>query len=129
MTFGEWPEHKAGYYRVHHEELGPDIPDEYGSSMVGPFGLGQVWRPSVDGYGIPHVLMGPEDPDNPEGRWCVTLDERLVFSFESKAEIERMLPLLAHSMAVAAGYSCHGKNSVYNPNPYKRRMVQVDINP
>ncbi len=33
--------------------------------------------------------------------------------------------LLANAMAHAAGYSCHGANSVWRPNPYKVGVVKI----
>lgn len=60
------------------------------------------------------------------GQWNVIYDGRFCALAEDLEELNRWLPLLANVQAVANGYSCHGENSVYRPNPHKVRVFCID---
>lgn len=78
----------------------------------------------VDGFDVPDITVNAVK--NPQGD---------IVSYEFIADNRFSLPdvppvlfnsvawFIANAMAVAAGYSCHGENSVENPNPYKKRVI------
>jgi hypothetical protein len=48
-----------------------------------------------------------------DGDWCwsVTVDDRFMYHFECREDVEMVLPILAQGMAVAAGFTSHGPHS------------------
>ena len=90
----------------------------YGVRFVGPFV--EEWKIQIDGYRVPHLRAILHSGAN-DGRVSISLDERFGIDAE-QSEAAKWLPFIANCMAVAAGYSCHGENSVKDPNPYKVKM-------
>lgn len=74
---------------------------------------------TIDGYLVPQIEVG-EDPST--GKWCLFLDRRYGTEPVELEELHRWLPIVANALAIGAGYSCHGENSVDRPNPYKVRV-------
>jgi len=74
---------------------------------------------TIDGYVVPLVEVG-EDPST--GLWCLFLDGRYGTPPVDIEELHRWLPMIANAVAIGAGYSCHGENSVWRPNPHKVRV-------
>lgn len=81
----------------------------------------EVYRVPVDGDGRQVYLTEERDdgatvvrPHDGPIRWELLLDGRFGFDFETREEIERIIPILADGMAVAAGYACHGSNNRLN---------------
>lgn len=73
---------------------------------------------TIDGYKVPYLTVRPTD----DGRVDVMIDRRFgIDGPVSLEEFDRWMPILAHGMAVAAGYSCHGENCT-PLNPFKHRM-------
>jgi hypothetical protein len=60
------------------------------------------------------------------GQWNVIYDGRFCVLAEDLEEVTRWLPLIANVQAVADGYSCHGENSVYRPNPHKVQVMCIE---
>lgn len=79
---------------------------------------------TIDGYEVPRVEVG-EDPGS--GLWCLFLDGRFGTEPVTLEELHRWLPIIAHALAIGAGYSCHGENSVFRPNPFKRRVFDIAV--
>ena len=71
---------------------------------------------TIDGYLVPRIEVG-EDPAT--GKWCLWLDQRYGTEPVDIEELHRWLPMIANALAIGAGYSCHGVNSVWRPNPHK----------
>lgn len=94
------------------------------TEIVGPFTAPEYSYVRIDGYRVPYIKIvkgtGPTD-----GKLEVHLDDRFVYIFDDPGETDIMLHLVANAMAVAAGYSCFGENSVKDPNPFKVRMAQL----
>lgn len=76
----------------------------------------------LDGYALPRVEVAEDDST---GRWNVTYDGRFGVVAESLEELQRWLWLVAQAQAVGEGYSCHGENSVWRPNPHKVRVMEI----
>lgn len=74
---------------------------------------------TLDGYLVPRVQVLE---DQATGLWNVTFDNRFTIT-ASLEEMQRWLWLVAQAQAVGEGYSCHGKNSVYRPNPHKLQIM------
>lgn len=74
---------------------------------------GQV---TIDGYLVPRVEVSE---DAATGQWRVIYDGRFGVVAESLEELQRWLWIVANAQAVGEGYSCHGENSVYRPNPHQ----------
>ena len=77
---------------------------------------------TIDGYLVPGIEVG-EDPET--GKWCLFLDRRYGTPPVEIEELHRWIPLIANALAIGAGYSCHGENSVWRPNPYKLRCIGI----
>ena len=75
---------------------------------------------AIDGFLVPRVEV-VEDPAT--GLWCLFLDRRYGTPPVDIDELHRWLPVIANALAIGAGYSCHGENSVWRPNPHKVRGV------
>ena len=91
----------------------------YGTQIIGPF---DTYRVSSDGYEIPHIEVRPLSGAN-DGSMNVILDGRFCV-WTAEEEAKKWLPFLAHAMAVAAGFTCHGENS-QEANIYKRRIIEL----
>ena len=81
-----------------------------GSAFLGPVNYGTHWLAVVDGRVVPHIKIFPRGD-----RFFITLDDRMGIEAASQTEIFAWLPLLANSMAVAAGYAAFGSNERLNP--------------
>lgn len=79
----------------------------------------------IDHHSVPHLTvfesmyMNPEDdsdPKNGTNTWGFHLDDRMIFFLEADDEqLDQVFHLLAHAMAIAAGYTNFGKGStIYN---------------
>lgn len=77
---------------------------------------------TIEGYQVPRVEVAE---DAATGRWNVTYDGRFGVVAESLEELHRWLWIVAQAQAVGAGYSCHGENSVFRPNPHRVRVRQI----
>jgi len=80
---------------------------------------GQV---TLDGFVVPRVEVA-EDPAT--GKWHVTYDNRFGIVADSLEELQRWVWIVANAQAVGEGYSCHGENSVWRPNPHKKRVMCI----
>jgi hypothetical protein len=67
--------------------------------FVGPFDLYEV---VIDGYRVPHLTANVLNG----GRVLVAVDHRFDLDL-TLAEAERVLPFVAHCIAVAHGYAAH----------------------
>lgn len=79
---------------------------------------------TMDGYAVPRVTV---QEIAATGQWNVIYDGRFCALAEDLEEVGRWLPLIANVQAVAAGYSCHGEHSVYQPNPHKVKVMCIDL--
>lgn len=77
---------------------------------------------TLGGYLVPRVTV---QEIAATGQWNVIYDGRFCVLAEDLDEVNRWLPLIANVQAVAGGYSCHGENSVYRPNPHKVRVMEI----
>ena len=77
---------------------------------------------TIDGFAVPRVEVREITAT---GQWNVIYDGRFCVLAEDLEEVNRWLPLIANVQAVAEGYSCHGENSVYRPNPHKLRVMEI----
>jgi hypothetical protein len=82
-----------------------------------------VRRVTLDGYAVPRVTV---QEITASGQWNVIYDGRFCALAEDLEELNRWLPLIANVQAVAQGYSCHGENSVYRPNPHRVKIMFID---
>lgn len=79
----------------------------------GPFSAHMV---VVDGWQVPFLKAHPSDD---EQTVMLVLDDRFGETF-TVAEAEKVVPFLAHAVAVALGYTCHPNSDekpVLNPHP------------
>ena len=92
-----------------------------GVQIHGPFIA--EWRVTIDGYLVPHVSAFVHE----DGLVGVVVDRRFGLPGPVPVEeLERWLPILAHAMAVAAGYSSHGANC--QPiNEFKLQVGLMDL--
>ena len=90
--------------------------------MVGPFDDSFNYRVKVDGCEVPYIrasmMKGTED------RWVLCLDNRFMLEVPHD-EVQRWMWFVADAMAVAAGWSCHGKQG-RRMNPFAVGMVEID---
>lgn len=86
-----------------------------GTEFHGPFI--EEWKVSYNGYLVPYLrAFVKQDAD-----WVsLLLDSRFVIDGPSE-EIKKWVPFIADCMAVAAGYSCAGKNCT----PMNRFTTQI----
>jgi hypothetical protein len=90
--------------------------------IVGPF---KDYRIVWNGYEVPYVTAIPCK----DGRYHVMVDKRFgIHEPVTREELANWAPILAHAMAVAAGYSCHGENSA-PINPFKVGMSRIHAPP
>ncbi len=93
-----------------------------GTEIVGPF---HEYRVAWGGYQVPHIQAVPQA----DGRYMVVVDNRFgLHEAVTKEQLDNWMPILAHAMAVAAGWSCHGENS-QRVNEYKVGMNRIDVPP
>jgi hypothetical protein len=131
--YGEWPEHKPGSYIVRTEDTGPDVPDEYGLEMVGPFDLTNYYLLKFDGYLVPFVRAVKVTS---EGTQATTADEATHWNIcdlegqpigtvpDDPSSMHAWTMILTTLLARQAGYSNFGKHSAPF-NPFKRRMIGI----
>lgn len=88
--------------------------------LVGPF-CEEYHKPTINGYEIPLVRIlrrkGAQD-----GIATVLLDNRFMIDVPDD-QLDPWLWIVANSMAIGAGYSCHGENSTKDWNPFKRKLI------
>lgn len=77
---------------------------------------------TIDGYAVPNVEVAENAAT---GQWHVTYDGRFSIVASDLEELQRWLWMVAQAQAVGAGYSCHGANSVYRPNPHKVKVMGI----
>lgn len=77
---------------------------------------------TLDGFAVPRVEVAE---DAATGKWNFTYDGRYGVTADSLEELQRWIWIVANAQAVGGGYSCHGENSVYQPNPHKVRVMCV----
>jgi len=75
----------------------------------------------IDGYRVPRLTT---EEDAATGMWRVCYDNRFSI-MATLEEMQRWVWLLAQVQAVGEGYSCHGENSVYRPNPHQVKVMQI----
>lgn len=85
--------------------------------FIGELNRSPYYEFDVDGYKVPYLYAYRQQ----ENEYFIVLDERMHFGPFTAAEITAMLPVVANAMAVAAGFSCHGRNCK-KQNPF---TVQV----
>lgn len=96
----------------------------YGTEIIGPF-RGGLYRLACHGYVVPNIKLYKRNDD--VDLWSIQLDERFEIDAPTD-EVNRWAWLVANSMAIAAGYSCHGENC--QPlNPYKCRISGIELVP
>ena len=77
---------------------------------------------TIDGYAVPRIEV---EEDGASGQWHITYDSRFGATADSLEELQRWVWIVAQAQAVGEGYSCHGENSVYRPNPHKVRVMCI----
>jgi hypothetical protein len=78
----------------------------------------------LDGCKVPHIeVWGPFE----NGHYSIAVDGRFLAPGFDRGQMEQVVWLLAHGMAVAAGYACHGSDA--RLNPHARRVVRVGPDP
>lgn len=99
----------------------PESPKVRMVEFIGPFV--EEWRVVSEGCTVPHlsaIVMK-------SGEISLCLDGRFMV-VGSQAEAEKWVWFIAHAMAVAAGWSCHGPNSCA-VNPYKVQISGIGAEP
>lgn len=79
-------------------------------------------RVTIDGFAVPRVEV---TEDLATGRWHFVFDGRFSVIAETLEELNRWLWIVANAQAVGEGYSCHGENSVWRPNPHKVQVMCI----
>lgn len=94
--------------------------NKHSIDLVGPF-IDEYYQPAIGGYQIPNLRIlrkkGAQD-----GIATVVLDNRFHIDVPED-QLDPWLWIVANAMAIGAGYSCHGENSVKDPNPFKVRLI------
>lgn len=90
---------------------------EPGIQAIGPF---EISRIVIGGYEVP-LLTGKLA----DGMWHFEFDNRFGLSVPEMYG-HGVAQMIGDAMAVGAGYSCFGKNSV-PLNRFKRRLRQLDV--
>lgn len=92
---------------------------DYPTTQIhGPFTHHKV---SVDGYLVPHLDVTPLTGTN-DGSVNVSVTHQIVLADADEAR--KWIPLIAHALAVGAGYTCHGANCE-RANPHKIQLMQI----
>lgn len=94
------------------------------TEIIGPFTEPEWSYAVIDGYRVPHIKLVRGTGQN-DGKTEIHLDSRLIYAFSEGDQLDLFLHLLANAMAVAAGYSCFGANSVKDPNPFHVKMMGI----
>lgn len=74
--------------------------------LFGPFAHGNHYEVMVEGQSIPGIKVYETD----DGQLSVTLDGRFGVT-TTRDELERWAWFIANAMAVAAGYTCFGRDA------------------
>lgn len=75
---------------------------------------------TIDGFAVPRVEAWESD----DGIDChITLDGRFG-AVVPAVHAQQVIWLLANALAIGAGYSCHGENSI-PVNPLKVRVMEI----
>jgi len=94
-----------------------------GVEFVGPFDRYEV---VVNGWQVPLLQAQPA----PGGRVTIRLDDRFGLDL-SIQEAERVLPFVAHSIAVTLGFACHPDGQMDEPKRLPtlgpRRVKPLDL--
>lgn len=77
---------------------------------------------AIDGFLVPRVTVSESAAT---GQWNICYDGRFSIT-ASLEELQRWIWLVAQAQAVGGGYSCHGENSVHQPNPQKVRVMRLE---
>lgn len=88
---------------------------------VGPF---ERWAVVVDGWEVPHLEAQP----NPGGMISLSLDRRFGLDL-TVTEAERVIPFLAHAIAISNGFACHPQEDtepVLLSTVRPRRLIPLD---
>lgn len=64
------------------------------------------------GYMVPYLEAVKHTAAKDDGLIDVVLDDRYAITIENEDDLQMWIPFLANAMAVAAGFSSHGENSV-----------------
>jgi hypothetical protein len=92
-------------------------------SFIGPFQ--EEWRVTLDGYRVPELTAIPQTGS---GNISLCLDHRYLIE-GTPDECAKWLWFVANAMAIGAGYSCFGENSVKDPNPFQVKMMGLSTRP
>lgn len=76
----------------------------------------------VDGYKMPHVKIFPSKGAQ-DGMSMLLLDDRFMLEAPDE-EIKRWASILFNAMAIGAGFSCYGLNSVVR-NDYSAKLTPL----
>lgn len=109
-----------------------DQPEDSGGELLqpryveasGPW-VRPEWEFNVGGFRVPHVQASLANGH--EKTWVLSLDRRFLLEADDE-EVQRWMPFLAHAMAIAAGYTCHG-NGCRPKNPFTVRVSGLDGTP
>jgi hypothetical protein len=88
--------------------------------VLGPF-PGEVYRLIVDGCRVPYVELHRQG--GTEFDWCLVVDGRFAADVNEE-EIMRWAYAFANAMAVSAGYTNHGPNSL-PCNPHAQQVREL----
>lgn len=91
-------------------------------SFIGPFV--EQWAVTLDGYRVPKLSAIVCE----SGNIMLSLDNRFLIE-ATQEEAAKWLWIVANAMAIGAGYSCFGENSVKDPNPFKVGMNKISMKP
>lgn len=100
------------------QPLPPERTD-YGTEFIGP--MVPEWKVVSGGYKVPFITarLNPEQ----EHEVLLVLDGRFGIT-GTREEVQKWVPFLADAMAVAAGYSCFGEQSVKHSR-FSTRMAGI----
>ena len=94
-------------------------PPTLGFESIGPF---HVWKIAIDGYRVPG-LTGRVYEET--GMLHLCLDERWGIEIP-KQYATQVCWLIANALAIGAGYSCFGKDSLQgDPNRFKCKITEI----
>lgn len=74
---------------------------------------------SLDGYKVPYLTATKLS----ENEYNLVVDNRFGAIIHTD-DLNTIIYLIAHGMAVAAGFTCHGKNSK-RANPFNTMMLEI----
>lgn len=89
-------------------------------ATVGPF-HSEHYEVTIDGYQVPK-LKALKRKGAQDGIITLVLDGRFAIDIPDD-QLDPWLWLVANAMAIGAGYSCFGENSVKDPNPFKVKLL------